>query len=231
MLPTRILRTAQTRFFLAIVALLLAGCWSVPSPPAISTATPSQTRRSSITPTSSFTPIIMCTAPWCWEDEALSCPAECPGGCGVSCATRTPDPLSTPTPPFPPLPGICVFPTPEPGQAEQRFDLCTSALQVRVGETVELAGEMHGGEQVSLIDISGQDVDGEGNFWVRARSGDHLPIPWNNNAHLNVIHIQTHANQIYIILKAQSPGTVRIIFRALPSVPDIQGTITITVGP
>lgn len=147
------------------------------------------------------------------------------------CATCTPDPRSTPTPTFPDLAGICAFPTPEPGQAEQRFDLCASALQVRVGETVELAAEMHGGGESSLIDIIGQDMDGTGNFSIRTRTGEHLPIPWSNSAHLNIIHIQTHGDQVYLVLKAVSPGEVRIDFRAIPSVPDIQGTMTITVGP
>lgn len=229
MFPTRNSLVVIITILLAACLLELAGCTATPTVPAIPTVTPTVTPFPSITPTSSYTPMIMCTAPWCWEDEVLSCPDECPGGCGNQCATRTPDPRDTPTPAFPDLAGVCAFPTPEPAGAELRFDLCASALQVRVGETIELAAEMLGGEQSSLIDISGQDTDGEGNFYIRARTGDHLPIPWNNDAHLNVLHVQTHDNQIYIILKAQSPGTVKINVRAIPTVPDIQGTITFTV--
>jgi len=40
------------------------------------------------------TPIIMCTPPPCGDDEAYHCPDECPGGCGTTCATHTPAPIT-----------------------------------------------------------------------------------------------------------------------------------------
>jgi len=42
----------------------------------------------------SETPIIQCTPPLCQENEAYHCPDECPGGCGTTCATHTPSPLT-----------------------------------------------------------------------------------------------------------------------------------------
>jgi Tol biopolymer transport system component len=42
------------------------------------------------TPTATETPFIMCTPPPCAAGEVLYCPGECPGGCGVQCATVTP---------------------------------------------------------------------------------------------------------------------------------------------
>ena len=38
------------------------------------------------------TPMKVCTPPPCPEDETYHCPDECPGGCGLACATRTPAP-------------------------------------------------------------------------------------------------------------------------------------------
>ncbi len=48
------------------------------------------------TATSTMQPV--CTPPACGPDEAIYCPDECPGGCGVVCATFTPSPEPTETP-------------------------------------------------------------------------------------------------------------------------------------
>jgi hypothetical protein len=44
------------------------------------------------TPTATPECLVMCTPPACEPDEVYYCPATCPCGCGVECATRTPVP-------------------------------------------------------------------------------------------------------------------------------------------
>ncbi|HDQ71392.1 MAG TPA: hypothetical protein ENN19_04765, partial [Chloroflexi bacterium] len=53
-----------------------------PMPP---TATPVAV---TVAPTN--TPIVVCTPPPCSGNEVYYCPGECPGGCGIECATPTP---------------------------------------------------------------------------------------------------------------------------------------------
>ena len=104
-----------------MLGLVLAGCnlpveTPTPSPaPPSSTptlATPTRSPSPSFTP---YTPIIMCTPPLCWNDETYFCPKTCPGGCGTTCATRTPDPKASPTPTFPPIANPCWLPTANAG--------------------------------------------------------------------------------------------------------------------
>ena len=56
---------------------------------------PAEETPTAVTPTD--TPIIMCTPPACNEGEVYYCEGECPGGCGIQCATPTAGPLSPPT--------------------------------------------------------------------------------------------------------------------------------------
>jgi hypothetical protein len=42
------------------------------------------------------TPTVACTPPICAGDEVFSCAETCPGGCGTTCATRTPTACPTP---------------------------------------------------------------------------------------------------------------------------------------
>jgi len=45
------------------------------------------------------TPAPMCTPPACQENEVYFCSGDCPGGCGTTCATVTPNPNAAPPPP------------------------------------------------------------------------------------------------------------------------------------
>jgi len=211
---------------LLAACLLLSGC-QVVSPP----STPTFTAIPSLTPTPTEGPILQCTAPYCWEDEVFSCPGKCPGGCGTICATRTPDPNVNPSPTFPPLADVCALPTPNPDQTGPHMDLCASAEKVHINETIQLAVEISSSGYMDFVSITGQDVDDPGNFYVRARSGDHFPAINNAGAHLNLVMVQTHDDQIFLLLQAVSAGAVKIEFRVIPTVPDVQSSITLTVLP
>ena len=222
-------RPAAKLFTILIFICLLAGtgCSSLLQP-ATSSPTLETLPISTVTPTIE-TPIIYCTPPFCWEDEVFHCPGKCPGGCGTTCATRTPDPLASPTPTFPPPTSICTFPPPAAGQFELRIDLCASAVQVHTGDTIQLAAAVSEQAQVSFIDVTGKDADGSGFFSVRTRPGDHQPVFYNSNAHLDLVMLQTHNHQIYALLNAKSPGAIKIEFQVIPTVPDLRASITIIV--
>ena len=91
-------------FIITITVLFLISACSVlpgkdthtPLPPfAPPTFTPMEALSSNQTSTSfSDTLVIQCTPPPCQEDEAYHCPDDCPGGCGTTCATHTPSPLT-----------------------------------------------------------------------------------------------------------------------------------------
>ena len=80
----------RPRHLLLIAALLLAACRPLDLPWA-ATATPSPT------------PFVQCTPPPCQVGETYNCPSgNCPGGCGTTCATVTPDQsVITPQTPMP----------------------------------------------------------------------------------------------------------------------------------
>lgn len=89
------------------LALLLAGC-DGETATRTPTSTPTATQRA------------LCTPPACGPDEAIVCPAECPGGCGSVCATFTP-PVETDTP----TPMImCTPPACGPGEVVLCADEC-----------------------------------------------------------------------------------------------------------
>ena len=222
MRPDYLLVVRMIAFMLATCLVLLPGCINI---------SPTNTPTPSLTPTPTEGPVIQCTAPLCWEDEVFSCPGKCPGGCGTICATRTPDPNASPIPTFPPLSSICTLPTPEPGQTAPGMALCASASEVHVGGVIQLAAELTGVLHSDYISISGQDVDSPGNFNTRARTGEHFPALYNSGAHLSLVLVQTHDDQILVMLQASSPGQVTIDFRVIPTVPDIRSSITLTVLP
>ncbi len=72
----------------------------------VPTVTPTQVPPPTPIPTA--TPVIMCTPPLCNEGEVYYCEGDCPGGCGVRCATPTPP--AAPTPFFSPqaIPGQAI---------------------------------------------------------------------------------------------------------------------------
>jgi hypothetical protein len=111
------------------------------------------------------------------------------------------------------------------------MDLCASAEKVHINETIQLAVEISSSGYMDFVSITGQDVDDPGNFYVRARSGDHFPAINNAGAHLNLVMVQTHDDQIFLLLQAVSAGAVKIEFRVIPTVPDVQSSITLTVLP
>ena len=219
--PDRHFAVRMITFVLA-ACLIHIGCISISL---TNTPIPSPT----ITPTEG--PIIMCTPPLCWEDEVFSCLAKCPGGCGTICATRTPDPNARPTPTFPLLSSVCAIRTPYPPLPEPSMALCASTSEVHVGGVIQLAAQLTGVLHSDYIYITGQDVDSPGSFYTRARTGDHFPALNNSGAHLSLALVQTHDDQIFILLQASSPGKVKIDLRVIPTVPDIQSTITLTVLP
>jgi YVTN family beta-propeller protein len=60
--------------------------------PIVSEQVISVTPTSTLEPSHTPTPLIMCTPPPCKENEQYYCPGECPTGCGTTCATHTPSP-------------------------------------------------------------------------------------------------------------------------------------------
>jgi hypothetical protein len=211
---------------LAACLLLQAGCSAVPVPTLVLA-----TLTSTSIPTPTEGPIIQCTPPLCWEDEVFSCPGKCPGGCGTICSTSTPDPHASPTPTFPPLSDVCALPTPDPAQTGPRMSLCPSAYEVPLGGVIQVALMLTGLEHLDFVSITGQNADNLGNFYARARTGDHFPALYNSGAHLSLEVIQTHNDQMFLLLQAVSPGVVKIDFHVIPASPDVQSSITLTVQP
>lgn len=91
----------RTLVILSVLSLLMA-CSFIPlleptplapfSPP---TATDIVVAEDNATPAvEPTTPVIQCTPPPCAENEAYHCPDDCPGGCGTTCATHTPSPVT-----------------------------------------------------------------------------------------------------------------------------------------
>jgi hypothetical protein len=184
------------------------------------------------TPTSTEGPIIMCTAPACWEDEVYSCPRKCPGGCGTVCSTRTPDPQASPTPTIPPFASICALPTAAAGTPGPRMAVCVGPDSVHVGDTALVAVEISGLERSDYINIAGDDEDGVGGYFTaRVRSGGHTAIPIYVGARLRPDRIQSDGNRLLLTLKAVAAGPVKIDFKVVPTMPNIQASITITVLP
>ena len=212
--------------FLAIVLLLLAGC-AAASPP-ILTAPPT------LTPTATEGPIVMCTAPACWEDEVFSCRGKCPGGCGTFCATRTPDPQASPTPTIPPFDSICALPalpavpqgTPVPDMA-----VCSSSDSVHVGDTLQVAVRITGVTYMDFVLINGKNVNISGDCSVRARTGGHTSIPVYGGANLRPVRVQSEDDRIFLLLKAIAAGPIEISFRVVPTFPAVSTSLTVTVLP
>jgi hypothetical protein len=123
------------------------------------------------------------------------------------------------------------LPTPNPAQAAPGLGLCASASQVHLGRVIQVAAEHNGVLHLDYVSITGQDMDSPGNFNTLARTGDHFPALYNSGAHLSLVLVQTHDDQIFVLLQASSPGQVKIDFRVIPTVPDIQSSITLTVLP
>ena len=173
-------------------------------------------------------PMIMCTAPYCWEDEVFTCPGKCPGGCGTTCSTRTPDPAASPTPTIPSFDQVCDLPadTPTPGMT-----LCASSTSVRVGETVQVAAVINSQAHIDFVDFTGTDVNGTNSFSARIRLGGHPATAINGGARLAPLSIQTEDNRIFIVLKAESAGEIKLSFRVIPTSPDIQASLAIDVEP
>jgi len=209
--------------FLAIVLLLLAGC-AAASPPVL-------TVLSTLTLTPTEGPIIMCTAPACWEDEVYSCQGKCPGGCGTFCATRTPDPQASPTPTIPLFASICALPTLAPGTPIPSMDVCASSDSVRVGDTLQVAVRITGVTYMDFVLITGKNVNRSGDFSVRARTGGHFSIPIYGGASLNPVRVQSEDYRIFLLLKAISAGPIEISFQLVPTFPDLRATLSLTVLP
>jgi hypothetical protein len=185
-------------------------------------------------PTSTPTggPVIMCTAPACWEDEVYSCEDYCPGGCGTRCATPTPDPRASPTPTIPPFASICVMPTAVPGTPAPGMALCTAPESVHVGDTVQVAAEINSLERPDSISITGFDMDGAaGYFTARARTGGHTATALYVGSHPRPERIQSDGNRLLLIFTAVSAGPVKIDFKLVPTMPETLVSITITVLP
>lgn len=202
---------------------LLAAC-TIPQP--VTTHPPTTTS----IPTE--TPYVMCTPPHCWEDEVFSCPSKCLGGCGTVCSTRTPDPMSTSTPTMPPFPSICVMPTAVPGTPAPFMVVCAGPEAVHVGDTVQVAVEIIDLKHSDYINISGDDTGYPGGYFSAGiRAGGHSSVPINVGAHLRLDWVQSEADRLFLTLKAISTGPVKISFQVVPTMPDIQSSITITVLP
>lgn len=177
-------------------------------------------------------PIIMCTAPACWEDEVYSCEGYCPGGCGTRCATPTPDPRASPTPTIPPFASICVMPTAVPGTPAPGMAVCAGPESVHVGNTVQVAAEITGLERLDSIAIAGFDMDRTASYFTAlARTGGHTATPIYIGAHLRPERIQSDGNRLLLILTAVSAGSVKIDFKLVPTIPETLASITVTVLP
>jgi len=85
----------QNRYILIILlftSVILSSCGNNSS----NTAGPAPTL-TKVEVTRSTTPMKVCTPPPCSENESYHCPDECPGGCGMVCATHTPAPSDDPS--------------------------------------------------------------------------------------------------------------------------------------
>ena len=187
----------------------------------------------SATPTPTEGPQVCCTAPACWEDEVYSCQGSCPCGCGTFCATITPDPLASPTPTIPPFSSICTLPTVNPGTQKPYMVACAGSNRLHVGETVQVAVQITGLQYSDYILVQGKDtsIDFPGSFTAKARIGNHPAKPVNSGSHLSLDRVQSDDDRIFLILTAQSAGVVEISFQVIPTYPDIQTSLTVSVLP
>jgi hypothetical protein len=177
------------------------------------------------------TPMVMCTAPLCWDDEMYYCPAECPGGCGTTCATRTPDPNAGPTPTFPAPASGCTLPTPDPDAVGPALYVCASTTTVGIGETVSLFAEVINAADPIFV-VRGQNLEGTESLYVRAKATNRTMGWYSSGATLDLVSVQASDSQFYAELRALAPGTVEIAISAAPPYPALYADpLTITVQP
>jgi serine protease len=179
----------------AASALNAVGGQVIPTP-VTPTFTPSPLPTTPSPPTATFTPMPpltptvtvmpVCTPPACQPGEVLYCPSgDCPQGCGIQCATPTPQaptvtPVISPTPTFTPIPQITVTPTtappvtPAPAVAgelllnpgfETDYNWVFGDTPIRGGydTTVKLSGN----RAVRLGNVSGPDSYSYSSVWQR----------------------------------------------------------------
>jgi hypothetical protein len=176
-------------------------------------------------------PVLMCTTFPCWDDETHFCPGECPGGCGVICATLTPDPNAAPTPTFP-APSIhCTLPTPGPATSSPALYACASATTVGMGETVGLHAQVTNAMNAQFT-VQGRDTDGTQSFYVEAMPTNRTRGWYSSGTTFDLVSVQVSDSRLYAELRALAPGIVQIEISAGPPYPSLRADpLTITVHP
>jgi glucose/arabinose dehydrogenase len=137
-------------------------------------------------PTATF--MAVCTPPACGDDEAYSCPDECPGGCGTVCATHTPE-ADGQEPEAPTRESVDLTPETESPTIED--ESLTSE-----GESLTSEGE---GGKPSLPSVE-TFPDPSGYPWVPVVSGLKKP--------LSLTHAGDGSGRLFVI---EQPGRIRVI--------------------
>jgi hypothetical protein len=201
-------------FVAACQALVPLSQATVTSIPVSTTAVPSATSTSTLSPT----PMIQCTPPACWGDEAYFCPKACPGGCGTTCATRTPDPNASPTPPFPVVTFQCSVPTPGPAGGT-RLSACIGAKEVKVGDTFSISAEVGQAGPVEFL-LRATDIGEKvGSIYLRAKNLNRAQMMDNSSNFISLLSIQASETRFGAAFKALSPGELEISIIAMPPYP------------
>ncbi len=195
--------------------LLLASCnlplntpTPSPAPPSITPtrATPTRSPSPSFTP---YTPIIMCTPPLCWNDETYYCPKTCPGGCGTTCATRTPDPKASLTPTFPVIANPCRLPTANPATPSPQLAACASASRVRVGETFHFIAAVSPA-QAADFRFTLRDLDGKSSLSYQVNRENRVQGYGTSTNILTLAGYRVAEGKLTLLLKAKAAGSAEI---------------------
>jgi hypothetical protein len=187
---------------------------AVTSVPVSTTAAPSAT----IPSTLPETPMVQCTPPACWNDEAYFCPKACPGGCGTTCATRTPDPNASPTPPFPVVTFQCSAPTPGPA-AGTSLSACIGAREVKVGDSFSISAEVGQAGPAEFLLRATDLGERVGSIYLKAKNISRTQMMDNSSNFLSLLSIRASETRFEAAFKAISPGQLEVSIIAVPPYP------------
>ena len=213
--------TKQTRYsiLLGLLLLALSACnlplnTATPTPPPMLTPTkPTPTLSPSPSRSPSLTPMIMCTPPLCWSDEAYTCgKTSCPGGCGTVCATKTPDPKASLTPTFPAITNPCRLPTSAPPNAAPQVVMCVSTGKVKVGETLHINAAV---SPAQAADFSVQIKDEKGSIGFVISATNRVRGFSNSLQSLTVVAYRVLDGRLTMVLSGRAPGSVEISIAAV----------------
>lgn len=160
-------------------------------------------------------PQAVCTPPPCWSNESYFCAGECPGGCGTTCATHTPNPAASAVP-FPEP--LCELTAPgglaTPGQAAslltcaETADLPAGAVWQVWGVALNFTAPIY---TVEVVDAAGKEV-AYARLAPTNRTRDVFAQP-----NLKLEALLARDNRVYMAARFVTPGAYTLRLTALSS--------------